>query len=56
MHNSIKQLNATFNYITFNSQEATGRQDLKGYAKGITLTDNRCLFWNSPSSKRDWKL
>ena len=33
MHNSIKPLNATFNYITFNSQEATG------YAKGITLTD-----------------
>ena len=34
MHNSIKPLNATFN-----SQEATGRQDLKSYAKGITLTD-----------------
>ena len=39
MHNSIKPLNAPFNYITFNSQEATGRQDLKSYAKGITLTD-----------------
>ena len=35
MHNSIKPLNATFNYITFNSQEATGRQDLKSYAKGL---------------------
>ena len=55
MHNSIKPLNVTFNYITFNSQEAAGRQDLKSYAEGITLTD-RCLYWNSPSSKRDWRL
>ena len=39
MHNSIKPLNVTFNYITFNSQEAAGRQDLKSYAEGITLTD-----------------
>ena len=38
MHNSIKLLNATFNYITFNSQEAAGH-DLKSYAEGITLTD-----------------
>ena len=33
MHNSIKLLN-----ITFNSQEAAGRQDLKSYGE-ITLTD-----------------
>ena len=55
MHNSIKPLNFTFNYITFNSQEAAGRQDLKSYGRDY-IDGYRCLYWNSPSSKRDWRL